>query len=224
MKKLFFSVGLCFILVGVVLSLNYNSSKVMRKIEVVNKDYDVWNITAYLEAGDKIRVICYPGRNWDEELSFDPGDDYVPVPHRHIWFEIVDPNGKITEYNTAWTTYGPGGEKVTFSRCYVNVTIRDGIEVEQYPTYIGGTVKLNGTYTVRIGNEVSPPIDFFDPPPFKDPYPPTYLAIEKEYPITVYPYTYLLPVGVSVSIMGVVISTWAARRPKLKKRRFTKKF
>jgi len=223
MKKLFFSVGIIFILIGIILSLNHNSPKIMRKIELVAKAEDSWEVSANLTAGDKIRVICYPGKNWDKPGGWDY-DDILPFYHRHIWFEIVDPNGKITEYNTAWTSTTPGGETIPFSRCFINVTKRDGIEVEeQYPTYIGGTVKLNGTYTVRIGcDEYGNPIIEPPPAPQYEIGPPTYFAIEKEYPVTVYPYTILLPVGTSFSVIGIVTCAWSVKKTKRRTRR-TKK-
>ncbi len=221
MKKLFFTVGVVFLLIGVVLSLNYNSEKLMRKIEIAANAEDAWEVSGYLQAGDKIRIICHPGKNWEKPVFEEP-DDYTPVSHRHIWFEIVDANGKITEYNTAWTIYESGGGQIPFSRCFVNWTVRDGIEVEQqYPTYVGGTVKLNGIYTARIArDEYGKP--FFEPSPIEEPEAPTYFAIEKEYPVVVYPYTYFLPIGISFSTMGIVLSTWAARSRKRRKRSFSK--
>lgn len=220
LKKLFFTIGIFLIFIGAIFSVNYNSTKTMRKIEIVKKEYETWEISANLTAGDHIRVVCYPGKNWDKPGGWDI-DDIIPVNHRHIWFEIVDPNGRITEYNTAWTSTGLGGEQIPFSRCFINVTVRDGIEVEeQYPTYIGGTVKFNGTYTVRIArDEYGNPIIEPPPAPQYEPGPPAYFAIEKEYPVKVYPYTYLLPTGVSLSFIGILISAWSMKKPKKRKTR-----
>jgi hypothetical protein len=211
LKKLFFSVGIVILLIGIAVAANYNSSIPAIKIETVAEtdvDNPTWQISADLVEGDVIRVRCHPGKNW-EKPEFEPADDYVPINHRHIWFEIVDPNGNITEYNTAWAS-SPEGQ---FAMAFINVSIRGGgMEVEQYPIYVGGNATLNGTYTVRSNK------DWFEPPPTLEPGPPTYLAIEKISSVTVYPYTYFLPTGISFSVIGMVISAWAARSPKPKKR------
>lgn len=220
MKKLFFAVGAFLIILGFILAVNYNVAKNMRKIEIVGHEYNTCEITVYLNKGDKFRVICSPAANWGDPLGEWDKDDVIPYNHRHVWFEIVDPNGTITEFNTAWTRYSPTNQPldIPLSRCFVNVTVLgEGLEVEgQYPTYIGGTAKISGNYTVRI------PLDeygypFIYPPPLSDPDPPAYLAIEKEYPVETRPYMFLLPVGASLSGIGIVISIWSTK-PKKRRR------
>lgn len=221
LKKLFFTVGAFLIILGFILAVNYNVTKNMRKIEIVGQKYNTCEITVYLNKGDKFRVICSPAANWGEELGEWDKDDVIPYNHRHVWFEIVDPNGAITEFNTAWTRYSPTNQPldIPLSRCFVNVTVLgEGLEVEgRYPTYIGGIAKISGNYTVRI------PLDeygypFIYPPPLSDPDPPAYLAIEKEYPVETRPYMFLLPVGASLSGIGIVISIWSTKKPKKRKR------
>jgi hypothetical protein len=136
------------------------------------------------------------------------------VWHKHIFFEITDPSGNITEYNTAWALSAPQAQGGVFSIARINVTIHGGgIEVGQYPFFIGGKALLSGTYKVEVIKDFYPLQDYDTPP--------HYLGLQKIETITYYPFTYLLPVGVSISIVGIVVSVKAAKSKKKRKIRKT---
>ena len=213
MKKLFFTTGIIIALVGAVMAVNYSFPTTDTKTEWPGKGSNNWEVSAYYEAGQNLTVYCVPPKNWSQGVW--DIDDVVTTSHRHIWFEIVDPTGSITEFNTAWTETDPAtGEQLPqgITRCYINVTIRgEGLNVPgQYPGFIGGTALLSGNYTARVYPEFEPPIDQEAPP--------SALWLKKEYAVVVYPNTYLLPLGASVSVVGAIVSVKAGTSKKKRKR------
>jgi hypothetical protein len=206
-KKLFFTTGIIIFLIGIVVAANYNISTAGITVDPVATVYGKWEVSGTFKAGERIHVRIGPASNWSEGVW--DIDDVITVFHKHIWVEIVDPSGDVTEYNTAWTIYDPSGGIVPFSLCYINMTIQGrGINNAQYPKYIGGIALLNGTYTVRVIKEFEPPLAQETPP--------YYISLLKEYPFTDRPYTYLLPVGIFISCAGAVISVLSSK-PRRKK-------
>jgi hypothetical protein len=210
MKKLFFATGIIIFLIGAVIAVNYSSSRTDAKLEWVGKGYNNWEVSGYYKAGDNLTVYCVPPHNWTDG-AWDIDDD-VPYAHRHIWFEIVDPNGSITEFNTAWTSIDPGSGQtlpVGIAPCYINVSVRgEGLNVtSQYPGHVGGTVLLNGNYTARVISEFYPSTAIEEVPPLA-------LWLKDEYTAVVYPNTYLLPLGTSVGVLGAIVSVKAGTSKK----------
>jgi hypothetical protein len=211
-KKLFLATGIAIILIGFIVSYNYGNAITENKTDLLNGDYNIWQISAHYNAGEYIHVYCVPAGNWTNG-SWDT-DDQVPVNHRHIWFEIVDPYGKITEYNTAWTNQNPstGEDLSVLAMAMIWVTNQSGAITTGNPQpFIGGIAQVDGNYTVRIPD----PLNNFDPGLYQpDPPPPYYLGLRKDYTVTTYPMGYLLPVGMFIGAAGGVISIQSARSKK----------
>ncbi len=209
MKKLFLATGIAIILIGFIVSYNYGNAITENKTDLLNGDYNIWQISAHYNAGEYIHVYCVPAANWTNG-SWDT-DDQVTVNHRHIWFEIVDPYGKITEYNTAWTNQNPstGEDLGVLAMAMIWVTNQSGAITTGNPQpFIGGIAQVDGNYTVRIPD----PLNNFDPGLYQpDPPPPYYLGLRKDYTVTTYPMGYLLPVGMFIGAAGGVISIQSAR-------------
>ena len=197
----------------VVMTDDHGSPMISADVKAAAGGYNLWNVTAYYKAGEKLRVYCVPPLNWSNG-PWDAPDDQVPVNHRHIWFEIVDPYGKITEYNTAWTSQNPmTGEDVgVLAMAMIWVTNQSGAITTGNPQpFIGGIAQVDGNYTVRIPD----PLNNFDPGLYQpDPPPPYYLGLRKDYTVTTYPMGYLLPVGMFIGAAGGVISIQSARSKK----------
>ncbi len=212
MKKLFLAAGIAIILIGFIVSYNYGNAITENKTDLLNGEYNIWQISAHYNAGEYIHVYCVPAGNWTNG-SWDT-DDQVPVNHRHIWFEIVDPYGKITEYNTAWTNQNPstGEDLSVLAMAMIWVTNQSGAITTGNPQpFIGGIAQVDGNYTVRIPD----PLNNFDPGLYQpDPPPPYYLGLRKDYTVTTYPMGYLLPVGMFIGAAGGVISIQSARSKK----------
>jgi hypothetical protein len=211
-KKLFLAAGIAIILIGFIVSYNYGNAITENKTDLLNGEYNIWQISAHYNAGEYIHVYCVPAGNWTNG-SWDT-DDQVPVNHRHIWFEIVDPYGKITEYNTAWTNQNPstGEDLSVLAMAMIWVTNQSGAITTGNPQpFIGGIAQVDGNYTVRIPD----PLNNFDPGLYQpDPPPPYYLGLRKDYTVTTYPMGYLLPVGMFIGAAGGVISIQSARSKK----------
>lgn len=213
MKKLFFATGIAIILIGFIVAYNYGNSTTEAKNEMVHGEYNVWQVSAYFKAGQYIHVYTSPAGNWTSNAEWDPPDDHILVNHMYIWFEILDPNGNITEYETGWTTENPStGATVPLSICYVNVTIPGAaINTTNPQAFIGGEALMDGNYTVRIpdpSNNFYPGLNQQYPPP------PYYLGLSRDYTVVTYPIGYLLPVGASIGVVGGVISIQSARSKK----------
>jgi hypothetical protein len=216
MMKIFFATGIIFVLIGSVMAANYSSSFSSTHLQKAAGDYDLWEVSAYFKAGEAIHVYCVGPANWTRgEWDI---DETNPMNHRHVWFYIDDPNGTTTEFNTAWTTHDPfSNQSVPLSICYINVTVRgEGLNVTgQYPYEIGGTALVDGNYTVRVDPDM-------DPPPETET-PPYWLGLERSVTEVVYPNGYLLPLGASLGVAGVIISAKAGTiRTSKKKKRNTK--
>lgn len=208
LKKLFFTVGIIIILVGSVVASGYSYSSTATKTETVNSGYNIWEVSGNYGAGETLLIGWRYAQEWTKGLD-EPEDDAVPVFHKHIWWEIDDPSNSTTEFNTAFTSYGPSGEKLTgLFLCYINVTIRaQGLNVTaQYPEYIGGITLLNGTYTARCVKDFEPEL--------MNQTAPYWLALEREYSVVEYPHTTYLPAGISIIGVGTVIAVAAARSKK----------
>lgn len=212
MKKLFLATGIAIILIGFIVSFNYGNAVTEKKSDLLNGDYNIWQISAHYNAGEYIHVYCVPAANWTNG-SWDQ-DDQVTVNHRHIWFEIVDPYGTITEYNVAWTNQNPQtGETLSvLSMAMIWVTNQSGAITTGNPQpFIGGIAQVDGNYTVRIPD----PLNNFDPALYiPNPPPPYYLGLTKDYTVVSYPMGYLLPVGMFIGAAGGVISIQSARSKK----------
>jgi hypothetical protein len=209
LRKLFFAVGLLMILIGAILASMYSIPTTVKAETQVAADYDVWDISGNFTVGDKIIARVRYAISWTEGLW--DIDDFIPYNHRHIWFEIVDPGGGTTEFNTAWTSSGL--KEGQLALVYINATILgEGLYVtvtaqnSTYPNYLGGIALLNGTYKFICDQEMEPtPINVTAP---------VWMGLAREIPKVEYPNTSLLPIGISISGVGIVTSVVAARSKK----------
>lgn len=210
MKKLFFATGIIIILIGAGIASYSSVSQSGPQTATVASGYNIWEISGNYSAGEKLLVGWRYAQAWTQGLD-EPEDDVVPVFHKHIWFEVDDPGNTTTEFNTAFTSYGPSGERLSgLFLCYINVSIRaTGLNVTaQYPEYIGGITLMSGIYTARVVKDFEPPLNNVTPP--------YWLALEREYTVVQYPFVLLLPAGCVVSGIGIVVSVVSARSKKNK--------
>jgi len=210
LRKLLFATGILIILIGAVLASMYTISVTVKAQDIVAQEYNAWEVSWNFTVGDKIIAqprysTSWTNNPWDQ-------DDLFPYNHRHIWFYMIDPTGNSTEWNTAWSGHNLNTGQLAL--IYINATIlSDGLYVTStaqngstYPTYLGGIALLNGTYTFKCEKEMEPtPANVTAP---------AWIGLTREYPKATSPYTSSLPIGISISGVGAVISIAAARRKK----------
>jgi len=183
-----------------------------------------WKVSANLTKGDLIEIWVIQGLDWpegqfeiDEQLPGGYGALYVGV-------NVTDPRGNFTLFSIVLgraTDSSAGSASSQYPQLetfYINITDPEynqgGLDVS--PLYVntgdksfymsvGGIAQFDGTYTVRV----------IYPWPSRK-YPVTSIQIIKDVDRIVYSTAYTLPVGMTISSAGVVLSYVSLRKkPKL---------
>jgi len=206
MKKWVFAFGLILILVGIIMVSRYNINNkrivpTQVKVKGVN---DQPSVSSEFIAGDTIFLEIRVGRDWPFGYFEDPGILYV-------FIDFVDPRGNVTKFDME---YGLTETEGNIYEWFLNVTKNEGGLLVPTPfleeRVIGGVVLFNGTYTATVKVE-----DIW--PPREDP--PSSLTLYKTEIkiITEYPYIALLPIGVSLIVVGGAVSLFGLKSGKSKK-------
>ena len=205
MKKWIFAFGLVLIFVGIIMVSRHNiNNKTIGWIQVLVKGpvNDQRSISSEFSTGDAIFLEMRVGRDWPFGYFEDPGVLLVSV-------DFVDPRGNVTKFVMIYMAAEAGG---SIYEWFLNVTENEGGLLVTTPfleeLVIGGVALFNGTYTATVTGIW---------PSREDP--PSSLTLYKsEIEITTeYPYTALLPIGISVIVVGGVISLFGVKGGKSKK-------
>ncbi|MEM2506835.1 MAG: hypothetical protein QXF61_07340 [Nitrososphaeria archaeon] len=184
---------------------------------LVNNVFDEWEVSGNLSEGDKILVELRYAIEWLEDPMYEPSE----FPGVGLFFhsvDVIDPLGNITRFIVTWSrrqgeyvlkiwniTIANNGNNAT-----LDTTILYRPESHAYDG-IGGIIQMNGTYKVKVHS--------IWPSTTRGKYPPSYLGIRKGTIITLYPYTFLLPVGMVFAFLGLLILIYGLT----KKKRFYQK-
>jgi len=205
MKKWIFAFGLILIFVGIFMVSRYNLSNrtivpVRTEVKSVTDQRSIsWE---EFRTGDAIFLEMRVGRDWPFGYFEDPGVLLVSV-------DFVDPRGNVTKFVMIYMAAEAGG---SIYEWFLNVTENEGGLLVTTPfleeLVIGGVALFNGTYTATVTGIW---------PSREDP--PSSLTLYKsEIEITTeYPYTALLPIGISVIVVGGVVSLLGVKGGKSKK-------
>jgi len=194
-----------------------DQQKIVGSPRVFTSVTNKWSITGYFQKGENISIDYRHHADWSlppyefttlEEQYFDKVKVFVvdiinPIAHNYTEIEayiIIDPPYHIV------------GEHP-----FLKVVHHGGIKVEDHPNDIGGIIKNDGNYTVTCSLYPSKVQDVIiednqTKPIIRDASPPTWLALYKKTKETIYPYIFLLPVGTSLSVIGIITSAWGVKK------------
>ncbi|MCD6241791.1 hypothetical protein J7K27_09860 [Candidatus Bathyarchaeota archaeon] len=225
MDKKLLAVALTFLIAGILISSYSNTSAERVRWESLGSKLfsqelnnpEIWKQpwVAFCEknvtAGDKIVVDVIPGINWYQFTHGIPEDPYNPN-YYSINVTVIDPLGGRTLFKIIYVTPKPSSEYTqgillpwriellsNDGRLVVNVD-KDGTAPE-----IGGIAKVSGNYSVTVPNVY--------------PSPPREIKIMKEIHFYTRPWSYLLPIGLSMTCGGAGLAVFSFKRKKTTKKR-----
>lgn len=218
-KLLVFGIALIFISVVFVSCSRVPNEKVWN--DPVTKGNNVWELTAFFNSGDIMVVYFEPAKNCSK-LNDNWWYLFVRSPdpeHReNLNFTIIGPSGKSV-FNVSlggprpsWgITPDPTTGEVPVIIYSIELISQEDSDLEiRNPPEIGGIVKKSGNYTVRIEPNVYWDRDKTINTTWPK-VPPQELIFFREVHEKVYPYSYLLPIGASLSVMGITVSFFGAK-------------
>lgn len=231
MKAWIIVVGVITLSAGLLLTGISTASRTKEIFTSAEED-NPWEVTAYFEKGDRLKVYYTPAGNWRIPPYLEKSDvPEVGMPTKIVGVNISHPIGGstlITDVLAPERMDVPLGEAMLVKALIfieegqneslkINAHIFRKIPgvngtytVRYYLKETGGIVKYDGYYTARL----SGPIPMIG----EEPNPPEALYLIRE--ITVYPYTHLLLPGAFVVLFGVVIIAWGlVAKPSRVKRR-----
>jgi len=229
MKKWAIAVGIVILLSGLVAISFGNQSKVdtIESNKTVEKQ---WSISDTFAKGLNITVDFQQSYDWSLEF-FEISDD-PPYHRKYLWVNVTDTvaNTNTTFKVTLVVPRGIVGEAIYTSRLEVyppvNVTQHGATIVEDQPEVNPdyginlGVTRNDGLYIVTLAFDPQFAI-VLDKEPSGKPYthppgPPAVLRVHKVSEQTNYPYTFLLPVGASLGVIGIALPVWGAKSSKRK--------
>lgn len=203
------AIGLCFVLVGVALTIHSNVPEQKKNTtwEFVKTEVFTLEISANFTAGDTVKLEIAPSHEWGQE----PPVDDVPYPHIFVYVNVTSPKGDQSYYEITYVSYlfyqailkAPGG----FSGEYGNETLNAERAVV-------GKVMYDGQYLARIIGVILP-----GGPPRAEALT-FYKAIENIE--TTYPYKAEFNIALVTLLIGGGISIWSIKprkRPTKRKRK-----
>lgn len=211
--KWLFAFGLILICVGFILMSTSILGQEKNILGLVASARDEWSVSGNLEKGDKIALIFREGNDWWQGY-FDPVDG---TPILAVYINIFDPNNNATEFEVELTPMQPGYPVLVILN--ISVIKNDGLDTSSVRDEntgmikeIGGTVQYNGIYRAEVAKTY---------PPRESP--PRQLQLRREKTKTEYPYTFLLPGGAIIGVVGATITLFGLksrkRRPSIKRKK-----
>jgi len=201
-------VALFLLLIGGIITAYSNMSITEFEMRSLDQKNNVYEISGFFEEGEKLVVKWWPADEWRNiTLLYEPD---IPYPAMFLYFNITGPllNSTYFEVILARKKIGEYPEPYSFSvKKAGSLTIP--IQPNNKTKEVGGVVNHTGNYTASI--------DMIIPRTT----PPYYLRLLKGIPQKNYPYTYLLPVGITTLTLGVVMLVWYKKN--LKKSRHIRK-
>lgn len=202
MKKWFFAVGVIIIVVGVIVASAYSAPKEVKDYPSVNSVRQAWSVNANLIKGDTVWVEIRQGFDWPvgrfelDEIEW-PGFGIL-----YVGVDIIEPRGNLTIFLIRFGRLATESSDVVrpLTVLDINLTINGGgldstlfYNNNKYSD-VGGIAQFSGTYTFTVSRMM---------PSREDP--PSVIDIRKRLVTIQQPYTYLLPVGITVTAAGSVL-------------------
>ncbi|MEM3699427.1 MAG: hypothetical protein QXL57_00960 [Candidatus Bathyarchaeia archaeon] len=174
----------------------------------VKQEYFVWNVTGYYRKGEMMIVDIRAHREWGRFLA---GGRTVAIN-----VTITGPDATRIDFVCYFYVYQGSPLSITPVLSLLNATASVGaggsssessLSVEKVQDYIGGVVKKEGNFTVIVDEK-----SIFNNFGSEDP-PARIWLLKQE---VSYPYMFLLPVGVTLTVLGVVLTSYELYKRKRK--------
>lgn len=225
MKKWAAIMGLVLLLTGFVVISSWKKPQVQTNSRS-NYVEDSWSISDNFTKGHNITVDFQQSYDWSLDPYDDPPDD-PPYHRKHLSVSVTDTIAKTTTVIRV-TLVGPRGvlpPALYTSRLEVfppvNVTQHGATIVEDNPKVDPehginlGQAKNDGLYTITLSFEPRFTSVWDKDTSGKlwihETFPPTMFRAHEVSTQTDYPYTFLLPVGASLGVVGIILAVWGAR-------------
>jgi len=223
MNKWILSIGTIILLAGLILVSCSNMQE-----QVINQQLEAnvekrWNISGVFQQGENLTLDFRVHSDWSLPI-YDQDPEYS-MSVKYFFVNIT--NTVASNYTLIQITLVPPvvpqpPYSFLLSPVEIRVIHHGGITIEDFPTSlpVSGIAKDDGLYLLNCS--LFPPIvqdtDLSGNPWTHDASPPPSLYLYKETQEIEYPYSFLLPLGIPISICGVGTSIWGAR-PQSKKRK-----
>lgn len=225
MRKGLVTMGVLILFIGLVsLTISNIQEKEFSKtsLRVENK----WSAQDSFQKGENLTLRFFPHRDWSlpqyPELGGPPYSKFLMVNITNV---------DTYSYTLIKVTLVPPSDSIPPEPPYAFLLLPYGIEVvhhgaiiiEDYPDEINGIAKSSGRYRVRCSLMPDSVIDRdAEGNPWSHPAsPPTELTLGRVTTEMKKRYTSLLPVGATLSVIGLIVSIWGAEaeEPKLARKR-----
>lgn len=214
--------GLVILLAGLFLTYAFGAARQERtETQMIASLDKSWTISAYFEKGENLTLRFSPHPDWSYRFYLEPEEDQ-PLYRKYLWINITDNSTntltqfKVTlmpplEYQPPISPYG-----FLLGVASIEKTQNGTLVAEEAPKAIGGRVDISGEYMVKCTLEPERVIGEDQIP--KPASPPTLTLNVIRIKVT-YPYSSLLPLGISTVAVGAVATAWGAKSLKRKARR-----
>lgn len=220
MKKTL-AAGLVILLAGLFLTYAFGATQQQRtETQMIASLDKSWAISAYFEKGENLTLRFSPHPDWSYLFYLEPEEDQ-PLFRKYLLINITDNStSTLTQFRVTLmpplgiTPAAPYGFLLSIASIE---TIQHGtLVVEETSDAIGGRVDRSGEYMVEC--KLEPPDVIGEDRIPKPASPPTLTLNAIRIEVT-YPYSYLLPLGISTVAVGAVAAAWGAKSLKRKARR-----
>jgi len=224
MKKGTAVIGIIVLIVGLVLISRGN----IQQASTSETHYEVeheWSISGYFSEGDNLSLYFVQYGDWSYPVA--PGAGYLEViPYAGVMLpsktlQVNVTNVELNNYTLFEVTLVPPINRVPIREPYnfvlnifnITVTHHGAITVEDTPDEVRGIVKNDGSYFVNLSLIPNIVADkYLNGTYWHHPVgSPSHLRLYRTTTKTDYPYTYLLPAGILVSVTGATILIWSVK-------------
>lgn len=226
MKKWAVAVGIFSILVGIILTPSYNVQQRVDLSEEVDNQPNKWSVSGLFEEHEKLGLYFVQPKDW----SFGPYPDLgEPSYSKHLMINVTNVAAEnFTLFKVILAvprTEIPPQAPYAFTLTIYDVEVEHdgGLITETHPKWTSqlialGTAKNSSEYLVETKLIPESVIDEYGQIKFVSP--PLQLVLYKVSTKYVSPYTFLLPLGLTLIVCGTVLLAWGVRS---KPRRLIKK-
>jgi hypothetical protein len=214
--------GLIILLAGLFLTYAFDATQQQRtETQMIASLDKSWTISAYFEKGQNLTLRPTWPPDWSYRFYLEPEEDQ-PLYRKYLWINITDNStNTLTQFKVTLMPpleNQPPAAPYGFLLGIASIeTIQHGTLVaEETPKAIGGRVDRSGEYMVECRLEPERVIGEDQIP--KPPSPPNLWLNVIRIEVT-YPYSSLLPLGISTVAVGAVATAWGAKSLKRKARR-----
>jgi len=214
--------GLIILLAGLLLTYAFVATHQQRtETQMVASLEKSWTVSAYFEKGENLTLRFSPHPDWSYLYYLEPEEDQ-PLYRKYLWINVTDNStNTLTRLRVTLMPplrYQPPAAPFGFLLSVASIEmIQNGTLVaEETPKAIGGRVDRSGEYMVECALEPEMVIDENRNPKLASPPALDLNVVRVE---VTYPYSYLLPLGISTVAVGAVATAWGAKSQKRKPRR-----